>query len=194
MITEIETVKKQIRSLGEFICKHPFVYFNEADIQAELFSRLLVDFGDHFRIPNRQVWGVRKQPSIKSCITRRLHSELLLPEGRIDIAIVDPAAVHISINSKGRFGHIQLSEGNHIFIEVKVSRTNRSSITSKNQWIKVIEKDLEKLIKYTHTSIMFCFDFNKLIDKTTVTKMKKYSGNVQVEYFSSDLANDLIIR
>ena len=136
MKTEIVAVKKEIRSIGEFISKHPFVFFNEADIQAELFSRLLVGFGDHFKIPNRQVWGVSKQPLTRSCITRRLHSELLLPEGRIDIAIVDPAAVHLGINSKGRFGHIQLSEGDHIFIEIKASRTNRSSITSRNQWIK----------------------------------------------------------
>lgn len=194
MNKDLDIVQNEIRLLGEYISKYPFKYFNESDIQSDLYSRLLVKFGDHINITDRRVWGVDEQPSTKDCITRRLHSEMLIPGGRIDLVVLDPNAVYLSINSKGRFGHIQLADGQHIFIEIKVSRTNRSSVTSRNKWLESINKDLDKLSKHNNNSFMLCFDFDNLISESSINKLKKYSPKIFVEYFTSDTANNLINR
>ena len=112
----------------------------------------------------------------------------------VAISILDPNAVFLGINSKGRFGYIQLSDGQHIFIEIKASRTNRSSVTSRNKWSELIYKDLEKLSKHGNNSFMLCFDFDNLMDMESIDKLKQYSRKIFVEYFTSDIANNLINR
>lgn len=194
MNNDLDIVQNEIKLLGEHFSKYPFKYFNESDIQSDLYSRLLVKFGEPVNITDRRVWSVGKQPLTRDCITRRLHSELLIPGGRIDIVILDPNAVSLSINSKGRFGHIQLSDGKHIFIEIKASRTNRSSTNSRNKWSELIYKDLEKLSKHGNYSFMLCFDFDNLMDKESVEKLRNYSSKISVMYFISDKANNLINR
>jgi hypothetical protein len=141
---------------------------------------LLAHFGDACEITNIFVWGTHEVRKTRQCITRRLHSELLLPEGRIDLAILDLSHVRFAINSRGKFGHIQLEEGEHIFIEIKASRTNRSSISSKSIWQNLILSDIAKLNRYQHKSFMLCFDFSGLLNDDLVSQISATS-NPQVE-------------
>jgi hypothetical protein len=56
--------------------------------------------------------------------------------------------IKLSANSRGRLGHVQFekhSQWTHIFIEIKATRTNRSSI-SVSRWRKLLESDVDKLI------------------------------------------------
>jgi hypothetical protein len=70
---------------------------------------------ERLRSTNTSIWGTDSPNTLKLINSTRLHSELLLPKGRIDLAIVDLKATRFAFNSKGRFGHVQLEAGNHVF-------------------------------------------------------------------------------
>lgn len=156
---------------------------------------LLKRYDKEEEIKNIFVWGTRRSRTTRKVFSRRLHSELLLPEGRIDLAVLDLDNVRFAVNSKGRYGHIQLQKGNHIFIEIKASRTNRSCISSKNRWFKSILSDIKKLKyhsqKYAHHCFIACFDFSSLLDDDSVTSLKKQTNkNVELLYFRDDKENN----
>ena len=183
MSNDLELVRQGIDELIKGVEANPLTYFGESDLQSELFAVLLNSFGDKERIGNVFVWGTDDPKPLAPCLSRRLHSELLLPEGRIDIAILDLSKVRVGINSKGRFGYVQLEPGEHIFIEIKASRTNRSSVGSKNQWIQLIREDIERLSAYSHLGIVLCFDFNKLLNENEVIDLTRFTPqNVQLRY------------
>lgn len=177
-------VKECIDRLGKNFSDNSLLYFSESDLQSELFSLLLHELPPETMIPNISVWGTQRAPVVRPCISRTLHTELHLPEGRIDLAVLDFAGVTMSVNSRGRFGHIQLQDGYHIFIEVKASRSNRSQVTSKTAWIKSIRSDIVKLNKYTHLCFLLCFDFSGILTKNEIEALKVGANqNVTIRYF-----------
>ena len=137
-------VRKRIEQLHRTFDKCPSIYLNESDLQAELFALLLQDFGETQRIENVSVWGPSRGCVPLPFMTRRLHCELLLPDGRVDLAVLDLAHVRFAMNSLGRFGHVQMEDGDHVFVEIKASRTNRSAITCSGTWTQLIKSDIEK--------------------------------------------------
>jgi hypothetical protein len=108
---------------------------------------------------------------------------LLLPEGRIDLAIIDVENTVFAVNSKGKNPGFRVQEGNHIFIELKSSRTSRSSITSKNEWKKLILSDIEKLNKYSNSCHMLCFDYSHILNDEEVSFIHNQTNkNVELHY------------
>lgn len=187
----IASIRECIARLRESFASRPAMYFNESDLQSELFALLLDRFGDASSIANVFVWGTSAPKRTRQCISRRLHSELLLPEGRIDLALLDMAHVRLALNSRGRFGHIQLEKGNHVFIEIKASRTNRSRIRSRRAWKNLILSDIKKLNNYTHTCFLLCFDFNSLLTVPSVACLKRRANpNVELLYFESSISDN----
>lgn len=187
---DLTFVKDNIVTLGKKFESNPALFFNESDLQSELFARLLLRYNNEVKIPNPFVWGTNNPKPAKIVYSRRLHSELLLAEGRIDLAVLDLNNVTFAINSKGRFGHIQIESGKHIFIEIKCSRTNRSSITSRQKWFSLITGDIKKLRRYKHPCFMVCFDFNSLLDNSRISKLQKsVAANLELLYFTNSLAD-----
>lgn len=184
-------VRVSIDTLVTSFRSNPLLYFNESDLQSELFAILLENFRSYDAvIKNRFVWGTDKPRVTRGVVTRRVHSELLLPEGRIDLAILDLEAVRLAFNSRGRFGHLQLQTGEHIFIELKASRTNRSGISSKHFWARRIKADLEKLASYNHQCFLLCFDFNRLLDNDSAKALvAERPQNVELMYFRDDIGD-----
>lgn len=182
-----------ILKIEERFRDNPSIYFNESDIQADLFSMLLAKFRRPIRIKKILLYGTIKQKPLKPIFTRRLHSELLLPEGRIDLAILDLNNIKFAMNSRGKYGHIQLEKGEHVFIEIKSSRTNRSSISSKHEWKKLILKDIEKLNKYTCQGFLLCFDYRDILEEKDVLFLrKKVTKNVEFIYCISPIKDNFL--
>ncbi len=184
-------VRESIHKLGDKYRANPTSFFNESDLQSELFQLLLKRYDKEEEIENIFVWGTRRSRTTRKVFSRRLHSELLLPEGRIDLSVLDLKNVRFAVNSKGRYGHIQLQKGNHIFIEIKASRTNRSYISSKNKWFEAILSDIKKsnyhAKRHAHHCFVVCFDFNNLMDDTLVSSLRKQTTrNVELFYFSNN--------
>lgn len=179
-------VRECIKKVSDIFYRNPDIYFNEADLQSNLFALLLERFDVENELKNTFVWGTNNPKKIRKVISCRIHSELLLPEGRIDLAILDLEKAKFAVNSKGRNAYIQIEEGNHIFIELKASRTNRSSITSKNRWYKLILSDIEKLNRYTNQCIMLCFDFEHLLSEMEISSIRgKANKNIEFFYIKS---------
>jgi hypothetical protein len=177
-------VKECIDHLAKRFSDSSAFYFSESDLQSELFSRLLQALPSETMISNQAVWGTQSPPSLRPCISRAVHTELHLPEGRIDIAVLDLAKVKMYVNLRGRFGHMQLEPGHHVFIEVKASRSNRSNFTSKTAWLKSIHSDIAKLNKHKHLCFLLCFDFSGILNKEDVRSLKAQAKrNVKVRYF-----------
>ena len=103
-----KNVRKAINQVNSIIQKNPLAFLTESDIQCKLYSVLLPFFGDLESVTNTPVWLTNSPNKLKPINSTRLHSELLLPEGRIDLAIIDLKAARFAFNSKGRFGHVQL--------------------------------------------------------------------------------------
>ena len=186
-------VRECISQIQDKFNAYPALYFNESDLQCELFALLLDRFGDNCEISNVFVWGTDKITRTRQCISRRVHSELLLPGGRIDLAILDLSHVRFAMNSRGRFGHIQLEPGGHVFIEIKASRTNRSSITSKNSWIQSIERDIDNLNAHAYRSFMLCFDFGGILDDLTIARLiARKRENVEFLYFTNEIRDNYL--
>ncbi|TSA09790.1 MAG: hypothetical protein D4R73_06340 [Deltaproteobacteria bacterium] len=180
----LTTIKDCIDRIGKSFSDNSALYFSESDLQSELFSFLLHELPSEGRIPNTSVWGTQRDPVLRPFSSRALHTELLLPEGRIDLAILDLDNVTVSVNSRGRFGHLQLQDGDHVFIEIKASRTNRSQITSKPAWVKSIRSDIVKLGRYGHPCFMLCFDFSGILSNTEIEGLKaEAKQNVEIRYF-----------
>lgn len=155
---------------------------------------LLEFFGDPCEITNVRFWGTSKEKCSYPIITRRLHSELLLPEGRIDIAVLDSENLSFGMNSKGCNGGIRIHKGNHIFIEIKASRTNRSSITSKRTWMKSITNDIDKLAKYSYKSFMLCFEIQRILDEEDIEILQKHAQQkVELLYCKSKAGHSYIM-
>ena len=183
MLHTLRLVRESIEELKQVVIANPVMYFGESDIQSELFSILLARFNTEEEIKKVFVWGTNSPKTPQMVFSRRLHSELLLPNGRIDLAILDLDNVRMGINSKGRFGHIQIEPGRHVFIEIKASRTNRSSISSRNRWVQLISADINKLRAYSHPCFILCFDFNRLLDGDAVsTLLQGTPENIEVSY------------
>lgn len=195
MKESISYIRKCIAEINNRFCQYPSLFFNESDIQSELFALLLKKFGNKTEIKNTSVWGTNKIKKTKKCFTKKLHSELLLPNGRIDIVILDLDSIRFAMNSQGNFGYIQLEDGNHIFIEIKASRTNRSNISSKKKWYDLIASDIKKLNQYTHPCFILCFDFKNILDKTMINSLEKITKkNVELVYLKNKVRDNYLIK
>ncbi len=194
MKNNLSFTRKCIRNLSDNFRANPDLYFNESDLQSCLFAMLLKRFNGENEIKNINVWGTDKKRTVKTVSTRKLHSELLLPEGRIDLAVLELESIRFAVNSKGRNPGFQVEEGNHIFIEIKASRTNRSNIFSKNRWYSLIASDIEKLNKYTNQCFMVCFDFNLLLGDLEVSSLReKAHKNIEIFYVQTDKSTNYIL-
>lgn len=194
MKNNLSFTRECIHNLSENFRINPDLYFNESDLQSCLFALLLKKFNGENEINNINVWGTDKKKKVRTVSTRKLHSELLLPEGRIDLAVLEIENIRFAVNSRGRNPGFQVEEGNHIFIEIKASRTNRSNISSKNRWYKLIASDIEKLNKYTNKCFMLCFDFNLLLGDWEVSSLKeKAHENIEIFYFQTDKSTNYIL-
>lgn len=183
---EIEIIKNLLSDFSEIFWVKPDMFFNESDIQSELYSKLRRNFGRETQFDNVFVYGTDKPKKHRKIPTQRLHSELLLPEGRIDLAILDLENTYLALNSRGKYGGLRIYDGQHIFFEIKASQTSRSRISSKNQWKKSIIKDIEKLNKYKHQCYSLCFDFSGLLEEHEIESMKESANiNVEVLYFTT---------
>lgn len=192
---DIKFVRECIEKISENFYRNAYMYFCESDLQSNLFALLLEKFGQEKELKRIFVWGTDKPKKAKIIITRKLHSELLLPEGRIDLAVLDLEGTEFAMNSKGRNPGIRIKEGNHIFIEIKASRTIRSSITSKNRWTKLISSDIEKLNRYKNKCFMVCFDYEHLLDENEITSLQnKANKNLELHYIKSCYKNNYFIN
>lgn len=188
MTQTLRSVRQSIDDLIKSAKANPVMYFGESDLQSELFSILRDRLNTNKELKKIFVWGTQSPKPTRSVLSRPLHSELLLPEGRIDLAILDLDKVRMAINSKGRFGHIQLEPGQHVFIEIKASRTNRSSVSSRSRWIRLILADVEKLRAYSHPCFLLCFDFNRLLDDDAVVSLgQDKPTNLELSYVRDDM-------
>jgi hypothetical protein len=179
-------VRECIAKISDIFYRNSDIYFSESDLQSNLFALLLEKFDVEDEIKKPFVWGTDNPKKVKKVITRKLHSELLLPEGRIDLAVLDLEKTVFAVNSKGRNPGIRVEEGNHIFIEIKASRTSRSSITSKNRWYELILSDIEKLNRYTSQCFMLCFDYGHLLGEKEVSSIReKVNKNIELYYIKS---------
>jgi len=186
----VEKVRACIESLSRKFYENSNAYFSESDLQSYLFALLLAKFDEECELET-YVWGTDKPKKVRTIITRKLHSELLLPEGRIDLAILDLGKVNFAVNSKGRNPGIRVSEGNHVFIEIKASRTSRSSITSKRRWEKLILSDVEKLNKYNNKCFMLCFDFENILDDNDLAAIRNIANeNIELHHIRSCYDNN----
>jgi len=182
------TIKNAIRQVNERIQKHPLAFLTESDIQCHIYSELLPVYGGFEPISNTSVWGADCSKPLKPMQTSRLHSELLLSEGRIDLAVLDLCATRFAFNSKGRFGHVQLDHGEHAFIEIKVSRTHRSNISSKARWLKLLRADIEKLRRYSWLSFLLAYDFDLQLAQNEIDALSEFAGPfTRVLYFKNQL-------
>lgn len=169
-------IRGAIQRVNTIIREHPLAFLTESDIQCQLYAALLPAYGDLEPVSNTSVWGTGQPRTLKSIQSMRLHSELLLPEGRIDLAILDLCATRFAFNSKGRFGHAQLESGGHAFIEIKVSRTHRSRVTSKAKWLQLLHADFEKLRRYPWLSFLLAYDFDFQLSQEMINDLSKLAG------------------
>ena len=176
MQTLESTIRDAIQGVNANIREHPLAFLTESDIQCQLYTTLLPAYGCLNPISNTSVWGTTQPRTLKPIQSMRLHSELLLPEGRIDLAILDLSATRFAFNSKGRFGYSQLEPGNHAFIEIKVSRTHRSGVSTRARWIQLLHADLEKLRRYPWLSFLLAYDFDFLLPQEEINAFSKLAG------------------
>lgn len=69
-----------------------------------------------------------------------------------------------NLGPNGRFFFAELEEDkttrNQAFLEIKVSRTNRSSVGGKSRWLRLLRADLRKLSRYPCLSFLLAYDFD----------------------------------
>ncbi len=183
----ITFIKDCIRKISETFSKNPDIYFCESDLQSDLFALLAEKLNKEVEIKNTFMWGTDKPKNLRKVSTRKLHSELLLPEGRIDLAVLDLDRTVFTVNANGHNPGIRIKDGNHIFIEIKASRTSRSSIPSKNRWYKLIISDIEKLNKYTNQCYMLCFDFSHILNEHEISSIHdQANNNIEFHYIKNN--------
>ena len=188
-------IDESIKEINEIIYNNPLTVFNESDIQCYLYSILLKQFNNFEPVTNIHIWGTYDTPKTVPITTMRVHSELLLPEGRVDLAILDIENAKFAFNSKGKFGYVQFEGGNHVFIEIKTTRTSRSCIPSIPKWKKLIEDDIEKLKRYeSNICYLLCYDFNNYLDDMSIKELSKKAGkNVNLVYIKDKYRNKYFI-
>lgn len=170
------TIRGAIQRVNASVRKHPLAFLTESDIQSRLYAALLPAFGGLKPISNSFVWGTDQPSALKPVYSMRLHSELLLPEARIDLALLDLSATRFAFNSKGRFGYAQLESGSHAFIEIKVSRTHRSAVSTRARWLQLLGADLQKLRRYTWLSFLLAYDFDFELPQEKISDLSKLAG------------------
>lgn len=180
-------IRDAIERVNADVRKHPLAFLTESDIQCRLYAALLPTYGDIEPVSNTHVWGTTQPRALQSIQSMRLHSELLLPEGRIDLAVLDLCATRYAFNSKGRFGHAQLESGNHAFIEIKLSRTHRSAVSTRAKWLQLLCADLEKLRRYPWLSFLLAYDFDFQFPQEEINALSKLAGpHTRVLYLKDD--------
>jgi hypothetical protein len=177
------TIRAAIQRVNADVCKNPLAFLTESDIQCRLYAALLPTYGTLEPISNTFVWGTDQPRAPRPMNSMRLHSELLLPEGRIDLAILDLRNTRFAFNSNGRFGYAALESGRHAFIEIKVSRTHRSGISTRARWLRLLSADIRKLRRYPWLSFMLAYDFDFLLPQKEIRALSKLAGpNTRVIY------------
>jgi hypothetical protein len=183
-------IRHAIATVNSEILANPLVFLTESDIQSRLYAELLPSFGGVVEAPNTSCWGLEKARKLRPAYSSRVHSELLLPEGRIDLAILDLQATFFRFNSRGKFGHAQLGPtGNHAFLEIKVSRTHRSSLGGKSRWLYLLQTDLNKLARYPWLSFLLAYNFDiNGVTATEIAGLRKSVGpNTRLIYTTATL-------
>jgi len=169
-------IRHAIQRVNAEVREHPLAFLTESDLQCRLYAALLPTYGPLQPVTNTFVWGTEQPRPPKRVLSTRLHSEFLLPEGRIDLAVLDLRATRFAFNSKGRFGHAQLKTGDHAFVEIKVSRTHRSGISTKARWLKLLRADLKKLSRYSWLSFLLAYDFDFSLPESEIRALRRLAG------------------
>jgi hypothetical protein len=169
------TIRGAIQRVNAEVREHPLAFLTESDLQCQLYAGLLPAYGRLEPVSNTFIWGTAQPRTPKPLQSMRLHSELLLPEGRIDLAILDLRATRFAFSSKGHFGYAQLQPGSHAFIEIKVSRTHRSSI-GKARWLRLLRADLDKLRRYPWLSFLLAYDFDFQLPPAEIRALSRMAG------------------
>jgi len=170
------TIRGAIQRVNANVREHPLAFLTESDIQCQLNASLLPTYGSLQAISNTSVWGTAQPRAPKLLNSMRLHSELLLPEGRIDLAVLDLRATRFAFNSNGRFGFAQLESGSHAFIEIKVSRTHRSGISTRGRWLQFLRADIDKLRRYPWLSFLLAYDFDFRLPQKEISVLSRLAG------------------
>jgi hypothetical protein len=196
-MTIVETeIRRAIAEINSRARKHPLAFLTESDVQAQLYAALLPVCGDVARVVQAAAWGAGETHKLKPVFSSPLHSELLLPEGRIDLAILDLSATRFTFSPKGHFSHAQLDDaGAHIFIEIKVSRTHRSSLGGRSRWLNLLRADLAKLSRYSWRTFLLAYDFDIGLSKSEVVDLRAYCGpSTRLVYLNSKSRSFFVTR
>ncbi len=184
----LSTIHRRVDELRRDFNSCPSKYVcGESDLSDELFALLRSDFSALEEIKNIYVWDGKPMPRGLHFLTRRLHSEVRLAGSSIDLAVLDLTHVTVSIDPKGRFSHFQLVEdgekGEHVFIEVKASRTNRGQLGRK-RWRSLIEKDIAKSNRISEGHcLVICFEFDDLLGDAAIAALhERARPNVKLLY------------
>jgi hypothetical protein len=154
-------IRRAVAAVNSEVLANPLVFLTESDIQSRLYAELFPSFGGVVEATNASCWGLETARKLRPTFSSRLHSELLLPEGRIDLAILDLRETFFRFSPKGKFSHAQLgTSGDHAFLEIKVSRTHRSSLGGKSRWLYLLQADLNKLSRYPWLSFLLAYNFD----------------------------------
>jgi hypothetical protein len=183
-------IRQAIATVNSEVKANPLVFLTESDIQSRLYAELFSSFGSVVEAKNASCWGLEKARTLMSTYSSRLHSELLLPEGRIDLAILDLRETLFRFSPKGNFSYVQLgTSGDHAFLEIKVSRTHRSSLSGKSRWLYLLQADLTKLKRYPWLSFMLAYDFDiDGVSATDIAGLRKSTGpNTRLLYTTAKL-------
>ena len=181
------TIRAAIQHVSDEARNHPLAFLTECDLQCRLYAALLPTYGNLEPVSNTSVWGTAQPRRLKPLRSMRLHSELLLPEGRIDLAVLDLGATRFAFNSRGRFGHAQLEPGDHAFIEIKLSRTHRSGVSTKARWLGLLRADLEKLNRYPWLSFLLAYDFDFEFSHEEIRALLRLAGPRTRFLYSKDV-------
>src|SRR5260370_35361874 len=95
-------IRRAIATVNSEVLANPLVFLTQSDIQSRLYAALLPSFGGIVEAKNASCWGLTRA-RMRAIYSSRLHAELLLPEGRIDLAILDLQATVFKFSPKGKF-------------------------------------------------------------------------------------------
>jgi hypothetical protein len=183
-------IRREIATVNSEVCANPLVFLTESDIQSRLYAALLPSFGGVVEATNASCWGLEKVRKLRPAYSSRLHSELLLPEGRIDLAILDLRSTVFKFSPKGKFSYAKLeASGDHAFLEIKLSRTHRSSLGGKSRWLYLLQADLQKLNRYPWLSFLLAYNFDiDGVNATDIAGLRRSAGpNTRLIYTTSKL-------
>jgi len=181
-------IKKAIEELDNSFSITPYEFFSESDVQAKLFKILSKNklLSKSEKVTNDSCWGTYKKLTFKNLKTTRLHTEYLTPVEKFDLVIIEPSDLMVRRNSKGKIGFIRLRDGKYFqrIIEIKISRTNRST-RSKSNFTSEILKDIRKISKFKFKQA-YCllFDFNNYLSKKDISQFKRINNKIKIIVFS----------